>query len=369
MNENTSIPVILYTTFIDAAKASGMTPEQRCEFYEGIMGYQATEEVPDFSVPIQYGLFCAIRPLLDENLYKLKQKRRWVSDRENVAATAGTSDDFTDENPGPEAFETTEKTTPKTTIINNDDVINDSNITSLSVSLSPEGERRAERERGGRKGKALPGFSLAERCRRFSIAVERFCWEYESRVLNDFYNYWSVPSADGLWLRFELEDDWNLRERIASWAASVSADLYPSDCPDTSCTGYSGSWDEPMPGDSPEADDGYLDFPGDDESDDGSVAESSPVFEASSDSLPAAGPVRTPESPSVGGSEALSAPSSGHRVVAAVSVGSVRSCPEKVPEALWAAAGGPAGVADHSPAADSAAAAGELYVSETDVPP
>lgn len=246
MNETATIPsMIFYHHFMEAAQATGMTPEQRCEFYEGIMTYQFSEEIPDFSLPAQQGLFLAVKPLLDSNQLKQRQYRKAKENGRKGGAPKGNRNACkSDKSKKSSAVKTTPETTPKTTIINNNDNINNKLIDSpLSVSLpSLEGREGAEREEVRKKKETVrPTASFEDRKEQFVIAVESYKAKYDLEYLLHFFIYWSAPVEGTELMRFETVPSWNLPYQLRHWVRPADGTLPSGDatgrngCTDTEC--------------------------------------------------------------------------------------------------------------------------------------
>lgn len=168
--------VIFYDHFMKAAIGARLTPEQRCEFYEAIIGYNSTGEVPAFSHPTLTGLFIAVCPLIDNNRNKRMQYLKDVENGKKGGAPRGNTNACKPKQKTTAAGKgNAPKTTPETTIINSvEEMNNEDNKSSLSVSLPPDGETagrgRRQKEKGEERKTAAPA---AEGARTLRKATDR----------------------------------------------------------------------------------------------------------------------------------------------------------------------------------------------------
>ena len=92
---------------------------------------------------------------------------------------------------------------------------------SLSLPEVPVKPQRKEKKRKEEKSieetPAKISKSVEEKKKEFSTALAPFFPEYSKELLNDFYRYWSEQNKSGTKLKFELQNTWELKLRLATW--------------------------------------------------------------------------------------------------------------------------------------------------------
>ena len=59
--------------------------------------------------------------------------------------------------------------------------------------------------------------SIKDREENFLNSLKAYLSEYDIKLLDDFYRYWSEPNKSKTKMRFELESTWDLSRRLKTW--------------------------------------------------------------------------------------------------------------------------------------------------------
>ena len=156
--------------------------------YRGIVNYALDGKEPVFENPLLKLAWTLIRPNLEKGL------RNWKNGC-NGGAPAGNQN----------ARKTTEKQ-PK------------NNQKSTEKQRDRIGKDRNGMEKDKKETDVKKDFSLSfpERKEEFRKELEQYREEYESDLLNDFFQYWTEPNKDQI-MRFEEEEFWELKARLDAW--------------------------------------------------------------------------------------------------------------------------------------------------------
>ena len=57
-----------------------------------------------------------------------------------------------------------------------------------------------------------------DRAYEFEISLQKYINQYDSKLLEDFYNYWTEPNKSNTKLKFEMEKTWDTKRRLKRWA-------------------------------------------------------------------------------------------------------------------------------------------------------
>lgn len=60
--------------------------------------------------------------------------------------------------------------------------------------------------------------SIEQRKEEFRKTIEPYKEEYNTVMLNDFFEYWTEPNKSNTKMRFERETSWDIRRRLSRWA-------------------------------------------------------------------------------------------------------------------------------------------------------
>ena len=100
-------------------------------------------------------------------------------------------------------------------LIENDDV--------LKKDIKKDNKIKKER---GREDKPIDKIAAAKaatlvRVETFKQSIMPYVEVYTSKMLNDFFSYWTEPTRNGAKVRFETEKTWDVSRRLARWSNGV----------------------------------------------------------------------------------------------------------------------------------------------------
>ena len=156
--------------------------------YRGIVNYALDGKEPVFENPLLKLAWTLIRPNLEKGL------RNWKNGC-NGGAPIGNQN----------ALKTTEKQ-PK----------NKRETTEKQRDRKGKDRNGVEKDKKETDVKKVFSLSLPERKEEFRKELEQYREEYESDLLNDFFQYWTEPNKDQI-MRFEEEEFWELKARLDAW--------------------------------------------------------------------------------------------------------------------------------------------------------
>lgn len=229
---NLSNTMVFFASIKDCIDALNLSAESKVIYYEGIINYGLYGTEPNFDNPLLNAIFIALKPNIDANTRKMEQKmRNSINGKKGGRPTHGDNAEKTDEKKGVKTSKkTTAKTTPKTTpktididkdkdIDNDVDVDKDNDIDKAkdsSCSLA-----KGEKEQGGKEKENSSTRSrptdIDTRNDAFYQSLVPFVGTYGTESIQQFYDYWSEPNANGTRMRYELEPTWNLPYRLERW--------------------------------------------------------------------------------------------------------------------------------------------------------
>ena len=74
-----------------------------------------------------------------------------------------------------------------------------------------------EKDKKESEPKKSVSLSLSDRKEAFEKELEQYREEYESDMLNDFFQYWTQPNNRKTKMQFEAEKFWDLKARLDAW--------------------------------------------------------------------------------------------------------------------------------------------------------
>lgn len=63
-----------------------------------------------------------------------------------------------------------------------------------------------------------PTHNLEKRCKTFYESLVPFVGTYGSKMVREFYDYWSEPNKSKTKMRFELQQTWEVKRRLVTWS-------------------------------------------------------------------------------------------------------------------------------------------------------
>lgn len=63
-----------------------------------------------------------------------------------------------------------------------------------------------------------PTQNLEKRCKTFYESLVPFVGTYGSKMVREFYDYWSEPNKSKTKMRFELQQTWEVKRRLVTWS-------------------------------------------------------------------------------------------------------------------------------------------------------
>lgn len=100
-------------------------------------------------------------------------------------------------------------------LIDINDYINEINVNINNINEINSTQSRVEKSR---VEKSLTK-STGERSQIFYAQVAEFKKNYPREMLRNFYDYWTEPNKSGSKMRFELQQTWDLKRRLNTWAS------------------------------------------------------------------------------------------------------------------------------------------------------
>lgn len=88
---------------------------------------------------------------------------------------------------------------------------------SLLHARMPESESESETESESESETEIALNKIEDRSIKFLEEINTFK-QYETSMLNEFYDYWSEPNKSKTKMRWELQPTWDLKRRLKTWA-------------------------------------------------------------------------------------------------------------------------------------------------------
>ena len=200
--------VAFYSTFYTSAVEAGFDTAERGVYFDGLLSYAFTGREPEFVNPVMRALFLVCKEQIDANIRKYKNAvQAGKNGRKGGAPKGNKNARKRVVNQSGIAIEEGNKTTGKTTgetTLNDNDTENDN----LNDTVFYEKEKKAEEDFQE---------DLETRRNRFFESIKPYVEYWGRENMQRFYEYWSEKTKDGQYMRFELEDFWELPNRIALW--------------------------------------------------------------------------------------------------------------------------------------------------------
>ena len=68
------------------------------------------------------------------------------------------------------------------------------------------------------KIKESKGNKMLKKDEEFELSLQKYINQYDSKLLQEFFNYWTEPNKSGTQMRFEMEKTWDTKRRLKRWA-------------------------------------------------------------------------------------------------------------------------------------------------------
>ena len=204
-------------------------PSVRYAVYDAIIDYANTSIVPPME-PLVSMAFAFIKKEMDYNAsrYNAVASKRSYAGKQGMQARYNKSNKVMNETTN---VTNVTNVTDNENVIVNDNVnvnavenknVNDNekeNVNEVASATVPKLIEKKDKPKVITK-KASPAAAVAatnERAEQFKKEIEGFANLYTTKVLNEFYNYWSEPNKSKTKMRFELERTWDLTRRLRTW--------------------------------------------------------------------------------------------------------------------------------------------------------
>ena len=243
---------IFYVSYMKSAMEAGFTREERGVFYDGIITYMFTNELPEYDNPVMRALFAVCRPNIDATQVHFRKHQICKENGKRGGAPKGNSNASSQSGKaGRVAVKSTTSVQPKTTEVNNPKTTQQNNLKTTeqnNPNSTEENNPIAEDETTINKNKnenknetinenenvevresepashtPTPSLAYSDhsdlvvRQHQFFESLKPYIEQYGKEEIQRFFNYWSETTPDGMYMRFEKEKYWRLPNRLAHW--------------------------------------------------------------------------------------------------------------------------------------------------------